>query len=196
MSGRTRTKRDTMSGTDGAQAGTGAARRRAVRTGAAVVAALAVVAGAVTAAVTWWPSGHHRAAATGKPYTRARTYTARRICLLTGPGGVTDAATAPVWTGLEDASAKGHAQVSYLAAAGPQTAAAVSSYLASLATSRCDLVFAVGAAPVGAVGLDAARFPDTRFVVVGAGRQQGNVTVLAPGDAARTRAETAAAALS
>jgi basic membrane lipoprotein Med (substrate-binding protein (PBP1-ABC) superfamily) len=157
---------------------------------AAVLLAVAVLAG-VTVAL--WPKP-----ARVLPPTRDRVYSAQRVCLLTGPAGLADPATAQVWGGLEDASVKSRAQVSYLSVAGVDTAANAAPYLASLADGRCDLVLAVGSAPVGAVALDAPKFPQVKFLVVGGGAARSNVTVLTPPQPvspSATRAAVAAAVI-
>lgn len=158
---------------------------------AAVLLAAAVLAGLT---VALWPKP-----ARVLPPTRGRVYSARRMCLLTGPEGLADPATAQVWGGLQDASLKSKVQVSYLSVAGPDTAANAAPYLASLAGGRCDLVLAVGSAPVGAVALDAPRFPQVKFLVVGGGAARSNVSVLTPPQPASpsaTRAAVAAAVTS
>ncbi|SEN11196.1 type 1 periplasmic-binding domain-containing protein [Actinacidiphila rubida] len=103
------------------------------------------------------------------PPPRARVYTAQQACLLTGERGIADPAAVPVWAGMQDASARTHAKVTYLAMAGEQSAAAAGPYLSTLAARQCTVVLTVGAAPDGAVAAAGKRFPGTRFVVVGAG---------------------------
>jgi basic membrane lipoprotein Med (substrate-binding protein (PBP1-ABC) superfamily) len=144
---------------------------------------VAVSAAAVFAGLVWtvWPS---RPAV---PEPRARQYLDYRACLLTDGQGVIGGAAA-VWGGLQDASAATRAKVQYLAVAGAQTAANALPYLASLAQSGCDLVLAVGLAPVAAVDEGAARFPGTRFVAVGGGSARPNVSIVDV-PAARVRAE-------
>jgi hypothetical protein len=151
--------------------------------------AVAIAAGAVAlVAVGSWPQPRRTV-----PPARARVYSATHVCLLTGPTGLADPATAPVWAGIEDASEKTRAQASYLSVAGPDTAANAAPYLATLAGGRCDPVVVVGAAPVGAVGLDAVKFPRVHFLVVGGESARGNVSDVPSGDAAATRAAVAAA---
>lgn len=86
---------------------------------------------------------------------------------------------------MHDASLATRAKVQFLAVAGPQTPDNAGTFLASLAQGGCDLVFAVGAAPVAA---GAARLPGIRFYVVGDGRGAGNVSVL-DGDDPRVRGD-------
>lgn len=135
------------------------AHRRWVLGGGAAVAAVAVV-GVVVA--TTGGSGGGRSI----PPTRARVYTEEQVCLLTPEHGLADASVGPVWAGMQDASAKTHAKVSYLAVAGEQSAGNAAPYLASLAGRKCTVVLTVGAAPEGAVALDGPKFPKTRFLVV------------------------------
>ncbi|MEV6010148.1 hypothetical protein AB0M29_25450 [Streptomyces sp. NPDC051976] len=174
------------------------AHRRWVLGGGAVVAA-AAVAGIVVAATGG--SGHGR----DLPPTRARAYTEQQACLLTPAGGLADSAATPVWAGMQDASARTHAKVVYLAVAGEQSAANAAPYLATLAGGRhCTVVLTVGAAPGGAVAIDGPKFPGTRFVIVGgpAGSKTGsqatakrgaNVTALTAADPSATRSAVTSA---
>ncbi|MFE9413248.1 hypothetical protein ACFYN0_31330 [Streptomyces sp. NPDC006704] len=140
------------------------------------------------------------------PPTRARAYTEQQACLLTPQSGIADAAAGQVWGGMQDASAKTHAKVSYLAVAGEQSAGNAAPYLATLAARKCTVVLTVGAAPEGAVALDSAKFPKTRFVVVTGGTgtpstrtpSGGNVEALSPesgakGDDSHLRSQVATA---
>ncbi len=114
----------------------------------------------------------------GSPAPSARQYLAFNACLLTGSQGLADPQAAQAWAGMQEASLATRAKVEYLPAMGPQTAAARLPLVASLVQRHCSLVIAVGPAPVSAVGLDAGRYPDVRFVVVGGGEQAGNVTAV------------------
>jgi hypothetical protein len=161
------------------------------------VAAAVVAAVVTTLALTSSGSGKDRAL----PPTRARTYTERQACLLTGERGLADPAAAPVWAGMRDASAATHAKVTYLAMAGEQSPAAAGPYLATLAARQCTVVLTVGAAPDGAVPAAGTKFPGTRFVTVGAksgakAAGQGgaaNITAVPGGSAADTRGAVKAA---
>ncbi|MFD7540924.1 hypothetical protein [Streptomyces sp. NPDC059819] len=156
------------------------AHRRWVLGGAAGLTAAAV---AVIALVTSGGSTDTRI-----PPTRARAYTEQQACLLTPDSGIAQAAASQVWGGLQDASAKTHAKVSYLAVAGEQSAGNAAPYLATLAARKCTVVLTVGAAPEGAVALNSDKFPKTHFLVVedGTGTSPGrapsgqNVTALSP----------------
>jgi hypothetical protein len=147
-------------------------RGRAVTLGAVTV----VAAWAITAALL---------AAHGPP-PRARQYLAFTACLLTGPGGLTDAGAANAWAGLQRASLATRAKVQYLPVESGTTAADAAPYLASLTTRHCSVVVAVGSAQVGAVAVAAARDRSVRFAVVGGGASGPNVTD-ATGDAASVR---------
>jgi hypothetical protein len=122
-------------------------------------------AGAVLVAVglalwVWWPTQT-------APAPRARQYRDVDACLLTDSGGVAGAVSKKVWAGMQDASSKTSARVSYLAVTGEQTRKNASPYLASLVVRRCSVVVVVGDAPVAAVGADASRYSAVRFIVVG-----------------------------
>jgi hypothetical protein len=155
--------------------------RRWVLVSAGVALAAALVAAIV---ITSSLSGGH---SDRIPPTRARVYSEEQACLLTPARGLADAAVAPVWAGMQQASAKTKARVSYLAVAGEQSAANAAPYLAALATRACDVVLTVGSAPAGAVLLDGPRFPHTRFLVIGHHAAGSNVTLIAPGSAYETR---------
>jgi basic membrane lipoprotein Med (substrate-binding protein (PBP1-ABC) superfamily) len=62
---------------------------------------------------------------------------------------------------------------------GPKTPTNTVPYLRSLIQRRCDVILAVGEAPVSAVTAEAAKHPKTRFVVAGKG-VGGNVTSVDP----------------
>ncbi|MGW2803187.1 BMP family ABC transporter substrate-binding protein [Streptomyces sp. NPDC001269] len=109
------------------------------------------------------------------PAPRARQYTSFAACLLTDAKGVAGPQAAPVWAGMKDASLATHAKASYLAVAGPATEANAQAYANTLIQQRCDLVLAVGEAPVSAVRQLAPRSPKSQFVAVGAGFTAHNV---------------------
>ncbi|MFF5290090.1 hypothetical protein [Paractinoplanes globisporus] len=112
------------------------------------------------------------------PEPRARQYTAATACLLTPAAGVTDRDAVPVWDGMQKASLATHGKVRYLAVIGDQTPANAATYLATLALGNCNLILAAGPAPAAAVDANAAAYPKLRFVVVGAAKDQANVTAL------------------
>ncbi|MEU7165997.1 BMP family ABC transporter substrate-binding protein [Streptomyces morookaense] len=109
---------------------------------------------------------------------RARQYTDHSACLLTDGRGVAGADAAPVWAGMEDASSATHAKVASLPAFGPDTVANAVPYVNTLVQRRCDIVLTVGRTRGAAAEEVAARTPKARFVVVGEGKQAGNVTVI------------------
>jgi hypothetical protein len=117
-----------------------------------------------------------RPAPTQQP--RARQYLSFTACLLTDAREVAGPDAAPVWAGMQEASLATRAKVQYLSVAGPQTVENALPFLSSLAQRRCDLVFAAGAVPVGAVRQGASTFPGTHFVVVGTGVPGPNVSTV------------------
>ncbi|MFE2374175.1 hypothetical protein [Streptomyces sp. NPDC059398] len=133
----------------------GTRQRVLLSSGAAVIAATA-------AAVTLLTGG---GGAHKNPPTRARAYSQQQACLLTPANGLADSAVTPVWKGMQDASARTRAKVSYLAVTGPQNTANAAPYLASLVSRQCTVVVTVGTAPDGAATRDAKRYPKTRFLL-------------------------------
>lgn len=148
------------------------ARRRWLFVGAVVAIVVAVV-------VVVWPGrpGPY------VPPVRARVYSSRQACLLTDSEGISSAAAAPVWSGMQSASAQNSEMVMYVAVAGPPTNQNVQSYVSTLATRQCDVIVVVGAPEVQAVASLAADFPGQRFIVVGSVARETNVSVVTPGAA-------------
>jgi basic membrane lipoprotein Med (substrate-binding protein (PBP1-ABC) superfamily) len=99
-------------------------------------------------------------------------------CLLTDDQGVAGSAATPVWAGMQDASVASRVRVQFLPVSGAQTTDNALTFLASLAQSRCGLVFAAGDLPVAAVIQGAQRFPGVRFVVVGHRTGAANVSTV------------------
>lgn len=132
-------------------------------------------------AVMLWPdgNGHSRSL----PPTRARAYASWRACMVTGPAGLADPQAGAVWKGMEQASAKTSAKISYLAATGNGSAAQASTFVATAAGEQCDLVIAVGAPQVQGLMLVAQQFPRTRFAVVGAGAEAADIVRIPTADA-------------
>jgi hypothetical protein len=126
--------------------------------------------------IVLWPAGRHL------PPSRARVYTDASVCLLTGSAGVVSSQAAPVWSGMESASLRTRAKVSYLAVVGEDSAANAVPFLDTLVQRQCGLVIAVGSSEIGAVRRRASVYPGTRFAVIGAGTG-GNVTAVAATDA-------------
>lgn len=107
---------------------------------------------------------------------RARQYLAYTACLLTDDHGTQGPAAAPVWAGMQDASLATRAKVQFLVVTGPQTAENAAPFVASLAQSHCDLVFAAGRAPSAGVRRSAPTFPRVRFFLVGDPNPGGNIS--------------------
>ncbi|MBI3687532.1 MAG: BMP family ABC transporter substrate-binding protein [Actinobacteria bacterium] len=121
-----------------------------------------------------WPSPSGRTL----PPARARVYTEFSACLLSDSSGVSGKAAAPVWAGMQEASATTAGKVSFLAVAGPESESNARLYLNALVARRCDLILAAGTAEVAAVRARAPALGSTTFVVVGTGSSAGNLTVL------------------
>ena len=138
-------------------------------------ALLVVVAGVLTWVL--WPGDD-------RPDPRARVYQGTTACLLTPSAGVVDKAAAPVWAGMQQASLATRGKVSYLEVDGPQTGDNAKSYLGTVASGGCDLVLVAGAAPVAALDATAASYPKVRFLAVGGGKAQSNVSVITETDPA------------
>jgi basic membrane lipoprotein Med (substrate-binding protein (PBP1-ABC) superfamily) len=129
------------------------------------------------------------------PDTRARHYNDVDACLLTDAKGITAGTTAAeVWQGMQDASLKTHARVSYAPVIGEQSAANARPYLNGLLQRSCDVVLAVGRAETSAAAQTAPGYRKVGFVLVGSGGGEAagdNVTRLDTGD--KLRADVAGA---
>jgi hypothetical protein len=123
---------------------------------------MVVVAGAVALGV--WALGRG-SAAPSPAAARARVYETFQACLLTGPRGIIGAPAGQAWAGMEDASLKTRAKVSYLTVSGPATEANAASFLGSLLVRKCDVIIAADPPEQAAVLADARRFPRVRFIV-------------------------------
>lgn len=132
----------------------------------------AVVLAGAAAALGWalWPE---------EVDPRARVYTEATACLLTPGDGINGPQAAPVWAGMQEASLATRGKVQYLEVDGPQTREQAVTFLATLAGSDCDLVLTVGKAQNDALTASAASYPKVSFVLVGAGKEQSNVSVIA-----------------
>ena len=159
-------------------------RRIAVAAGAAVVVAAVSVAGFLLSQ----DDGKRQL-----PDTRARHYRDIDACLLTGKDGITAGTTAAdVWQGMQDASLKTHARVSYVPVTGEQSAANARPYLNGLLQRSCDVVLAAGKPEVTAAAQTAPQHGKVGFVLVGDGATRSrNVTLAHTGDG--LRAEVAGA---
>lgn len=128
----------------------------------------------------WLFSGDEKS---GPPDPRARQYVDFDACLLTGEAGIAAGSdAAPVWTGMQDASAETRARVNYVPVMGEQSAENALPHLNSLLQRQCDVVLAVGKAQVGVAEAEAGRHPKVRFVVVDGDATAANVTAAASGD--------------
>ncbi|PZG00163.1 BMP family ABC transporter substrate-binding protein [Micromonospora deserti] len=152
-------------------------------------AAGAGLAAAVIIGWVFWPED--------EPEPRQREYRAETACLLTGERGIGSPEARPVWTGMQEASLAKQVKVQYLEVDGPQTGQNAETFLAGLVQNRCDVILAVGAAPVAAVPPTAARYPAARFVAFGPVTPGHNVSVMDPSDPemARRQAHDLVAAL-
>ncbi len=156
--------------------------RKAWTAGIAGLCGAALVAGTV---VWLWPSSE-----AGAPAPTARTYRDVDVCLLTDARGVVPGSPgASVWAGMRDASDRVRARVSFLQALGPDTEENAVPYLNSLVQEHCAVIVAVGASEDQAVRAVAGDQPATRFVVVGDGTSDRNVSMVRPGEDARVRSE-------
>jgi basic membrane lipoprotein Med (substrate-binding protein (PBP1-ABC) superfamily) len=120
------------------------------------------------------------------PPTRARAYTDVDACLLTGDKGVTaDTTAATVWQGMQDASLKTHARVSYAQVTGEQSTGNARPFLNGLLQRSCDVVLAVGRPEVAAAQATAASHQKVAFVLVDGAHAGANVSTVAAGDGLR-----------
>jgi basic membrane lipoprotein Med (substrate-binding protein (PBP1-ABC) superfamily) len=153
------------------------------RTIALAAGAGAVVAAVVVTVVLLDPGDDRRPPI---PDTRARHYTEADACLLTGEKGITAGTAAEVWQGMQDASAKTHARVSYAQVTGEQSAGNARPFLNGLLQRSCDVVLAVGRPEVTAAAQTAPQYRKVGFVLVGDGKAGGsNVTPVRAGDGVR-----------
>jgi basic membrane lipoprotein Med (substrate-binding protein (PBP1-ABC) superfamily) len=135
-------------------------------------AALAVVAVVTTLIVVLGHRGRQL------PPPRARQYRSVDACLLTGAGGLADPQAAAVWAGMQDASLKTLARVSYLPVVGPDTVADALPFAQSLIQRHCAVIVAVGQVEVGALAKEAPKHTDIRFVLIGGTAGGSNVSVV------------------
>jgi basic membrane lipoprotein Med (substrate-binding protein (PBP1-ABC) superfamily) len=160
----------------------GSLRRRTIALAAGSVAVVV----AVTVAVALLSGQDDRPPV---PDTRARHYNDVDACLLTDKKGITGETAATVWQGMQDASLKTHARVSYTSVAGEQSAANARPYLNGLLQGSCDVLLAVGGPEVTAAAQTAPQYRKVGFVLVGTGggeKPAANVTGIDTGDSLRT----------
>ncbi|WP_234533444.1 hypothetical protein [Streptomyces shenzhenensis] len=126
------------------------------------------------------------------PDTRARHYVDVDACLLTGERGISGGTAAAVWQGMQEASVKTHARVSYEQVTGEQSTGNARPFLNSLFQRSCDVVLAVGRPEVAVAAQAAPTHRKVGFVLVGGGSAAvSNVTTVSAGDG--VRAEVAGA---
>ena len=118
----------------------------------------------------WWPESG--------PDPRSRVYTEATACLLTPAAGVADEQAAPVWAGMQRASLATRGKVQFLEVDGPQTGQNAKTFLATLVGGKCDVILTAGTAPNAALVASAAAYPNARFMMVGKGLPQGNISVV------------------
>ncbi|WFE38935.1 hypothetical protein [Micromonospora sp. WMMD998] len=128
-----------------------------------LLAPTAVLVSVLVGVLLWltWPRA-------GEPAPRERRYEAFTACLLTDDRGLAGAEAKAAWDGMQAVSNVHRIKVQYLAVDGPQTTANALAYFNTLALENCGVVVAAGAAPVAALSQGKARFPDVRYVTVGA----------------------------
>ncbi|MFD8015558.1 BMP family ABC transporter substrate-binding protein [Streptomyces sp. NPDC058955] len=134
------------------------------------------------------------------PDTRSRAYADRDACLLTDERGIVSGApAAPLWEGMQRASADGRVRVTYVPVMGERTVANARPFLNGLVQRDCEIVVASGPAQVAAATEAAAKNGGVRFVVVdegsGSGAAPGNVTRIAAGGKAGGEVEAVVARL-
>ncbi|WP_282205906.1 type 1 periplasmic-binding domain-containing protein [Kitasatospora fiedleri] len=136
----------------------------------------AAVGGAVLAvlAVVLWPTAQEPE----RLPVRAREYTDTRICLLVDREGVTGAAAAPVWAGMQAASARTHAQISSLKVTGDGSQGRAEIVANTLVQQKCSTVLGAGDVESAALRTIAPANPAVRFAIVGQGGSSGNLVVL------------------
>ncbi|MFF1509142.1 BMP family ABC transporter substrate-binding protein [Streptomyces sp. NPDC058326] len=118
------------------------------------------------------------------PDTRARAYEDRDACLLTDERGiVTGSPAAPVWEGMQAASADGRIRVTFVPVMGEQSVANARPFLNGLVQRNCEIVVASGAPQVAAAEAAVEKNPKIRFVTVAreGGAAHDNLVRVAPG---------------
>ena len=150
----------------------------------------AVVVGAAVAAAGFHLAWHDDRRQ--PPDTRARHYRDIDACPLTGKDGITAGTpAAEVWHGIQDASLRTHARVSYVPVTGEQSEGNARPYLNSLLQRSCDVVLTSGGPEVKAAEQAAPQHQKVGFVLVAGGSQTRNATVVKSGHG--LRAEVAGA---
>jgi hypothetical protein len=138
------------------------------------LAGVALLVGVVVGAVVWWPGT--------EPVVepRARDYREFDVCVLTPGAGLADPHAAAVWAGAQEVSLAQRVPVLYLPVAGEQTPQRAAEYLASLVAQDCEVIVAVGAAPVAAVAANEANYAGATIVAVGDEIDDSGIDRIAP----------------
>jgi hypothetical protein len=123
-----------------------------------VLAGVVVIVAVLAAVVVWWPRSEP---------PRQRVYREFDVCLLTPGEGLADPQAAAVWAGAQDVSLERSVRLLYLPVTGQQTPARAGEFLASLVGQGCDVIVAVGAAPVLAVQAAGESYASTTILTVG-----------------------------
>ncbi|HZM77767.1 MAG TPA: hypothetical protein VFC19_18775 [Candidatus Limnocylindrales bacterium] len=128
----------------------------------AAIAALA----AVLVVVAWlaWPGPPPEEA------PRAREYRDYDLCLLTDEHGIQGDTASKVWQGLQTVSLETKSRVSFLPVTGEPTEEVAAQFVATQVQQSCDIIVAVGEPQVKAVGSNAAKYPQVRFVTIDASK--------------------------
>lgn len=103
------------------------------------------------------------------PATRARHYTETDACLLTDRQGVNGSSAAAVWKGMQDASLKTHARVTYSSVTGEQSTANARPFLNAMLQGSCEIILAVGGPEVRAAMEKTSPYAKLGFVLIGSG---------------------------
>jgi hypothetical protein len=135
-----------------------------------VTGTLAAVVVVILLAWLLWPS-------TGEPPPREREYRAFTACLLTGEDGLLGEEARAAWAGMQRVSVDQRVKVQYLAVSGEQNVTNALPYFNGLATQSCAVIVAAGDPAVAAMMRGKGRFPQIRYVAVGAGGDASVTTV-------------------
>lgn len=118
----------------------------------------------------------------GESPSRARQYLAFKACLLTDAQGINGELSSAIWAGMGQASLTTRARIQYLPVFGPPTVPNALPYLASLVQRHCDVIVAAGRVPAATISSAAPRYPEIRFITVGANGTGRNLTSLTAND--------------
>ncbi len=124
-----------------------------------VLAGLLLIVGAIVTTILLWPDKEEP--------QRARVYRDYDVCVLTGSRGLADAQASAVWKGAQQVSLLRKVRLLYVPVAGDQTPERAAEFLGSLVQQECEVIVAVGEAPVAAAAANKSKFPHTAIVAVG-----------------------------